>query len=895
LEKKQRKKALKSLSSIEMRAQEIREFFLHFFEKRGHRIVQSSSLIPKDDPTLLFTNAGMNQFKNVFLGLEKREYKRAVSIQKCLRVSGKHNDLEQVGKTRKHHTFFEMLGNFSFGDYFKKEAIEYAWKLLVRELKLEESKIYITIYEKDEEAYRIWNNEIGIPSEKIIRLGKKDNFWAMGDTGPCGPCSEIHYDLGEDIEKGDPRYLIEKGSDRFLELWNLVFMEFVVDESGKMSSLPSPSIDTGMGLERLAIVLQNKKSTYETDLFYPLIEAVCELTSREYPSNADDDISIRVIADHLRAITFLIGDGVIPSNEGRGYVLRRIIRRAFRHGKFLGLEEPFLYKLTGLVVDIMKEAYPELISASNYISKVCHSEEERFNITLSAGMKYFEEFAEEAIQTGNKVIPGEQVFKLYDTFGFPIDLTRELAEEKGLQIDEEGFKKELHLQRERARSAWKGSVQQIQKKKFEEIKNVKVKFSGYETDKISNVRIVAIFKAEERVNSLRGGEEGEIVLEETPFYPEGGGQVGDTGQIRGEHFTGVVEDTYSPFSGMIVHKVSILAGEVKEGDRVEAMVDSRRRKSISLNHTSTHLLHAALRNVLGEHVKQSGSLVAPDRLRFDFTHFAPLSKKEINKIESIVNEKIREDLKVEIRTVPFEEGLKEGAIAIFEEKYGDIVRMVKIGDYSKELCGGIHVNSTGEIGFFKIISEKSIAAGMRRIEALTGERALDYIQKEEEILHDIEGLLSRPKEELISQIKDLLQSVKELKKENEALRQKIALEKAFKELDKVKSVKGVNFIAQKVEGISRAELRNLADKIKEKIKPGVVILGTKQDNKAFLVVSISRDLTDRLNANNLVKQISAIIKGGGGGRADFAEAGGSKPELLEKALSQSFEIVKNSL
>ncbi|MCP2519013.1 alanine--tRNA ligase [Candidatus Aminicenantes bacterium AC-335-A11] len=878
-----------------MRAQEIREFFLHFFEKRGHRIVQSSSLIPKDDPTLLFTNAGMNQFKNVFLGLEKREYKRAVSIQKCLRVSGKHNDLEQVGKTRKHHTFFEMLGNFSFGDYFKKEAIEYAWKLLVRELKLEESKIYITIYEKDEEAYRIWNNEIGIPSEKIIRLGKKDNFWAMGDTGPCGPCSEIHYDLGEDIEKGDPRYLIEKGSDRFLELWNLVFMEFVVDESGKMSSLPSPSIDTGMGLERLAIVLQNKKSTYETDLFYPLIEAVCELTSREYPSNADDDISIRVIADHLRAITFLIGDGVIPSNEGRGYVLRRIIRRAFRHGKFLGLEEPFLYKLTGLVVDIMKEAYPELISASNYISKVCHSEEERFNITLSAGMKYFEEFAEEAIQTGNKVIPGEQVFKLYDTFGFPIDLTRELAEEKGLQIDEEGFKKELHLQRERARSAWKGSVQQIQKKKFEEIKNVKVKFSGYETDKISNVRIVAIFKAEERVNSLRGGEEGEIVLEETPFYPEGGGQVGDTGQIRGEHFTGVVEDTYSPFSGMIVHKVSILAGEVKEGDRVEAMVDSRRRKSISLNHTSTHLLHAALRNVLGEHVKQSGSLVAPDRLRFDFTHFAPLSKKEINKIESIVNEKIREDLKVEIRTVPFEEGLKEGAIAIFEEKYGDIVRMVKIGDYSKELCGGIHVNSTGEIGFFKIISEKSIAAGMRRIEALTGERALDYIQKEEEILHDIEGLLSRPKEELISQIKDLLQSVKELKKENEALRQKIALEKAFKELDKVKSVKGVNFIAQKVEGISRAELRNLADKIKEKIKPGVVILGTKQDNKAFLVVSISRDLTDRLNANNLVKQISAIIKGGGGGRADFAEAGGSKPELLEKALSQSFEIVKNSL
>ena len=878
-----------------MKAQEIRELFLRFFEKKGHRIVQSSSLIPKDDPTLLFTNAGMNQFKNVFLGLEKREYKRAVSIQKCLRVSGKHNDLEQVGKTRKHHTFFEMLGNFSFGDYFKKEAIEYAWELLVEELKLEKSKMYITVYEKDDEAYRIWENEIGIPSDRIIRLGKKDNFWAMGDTGPCGPCSEIHYDLGEEIEKGEPRYLIERGSDRFLELWNLVFMEFVLDESGRMSPLPSPSIDTGMGLERLAVALQNKKSTYETDLFYPLIDAVCELTGREYPSGTRDDVSIRVIADHLRAITFLVGDGVIPSNEGRGYVLRRIIRRAFRHGKFLGLEEPFLYKLTGLVVDIMKKAYPELISASNYISKVCYSEEERFNITLSAGMKYFEEFAQEAIRSGTKVISGKKIFKLYDTFGFPIDLSRELAEEMGLSIDEKGFEKELQLQRERARSAWKGSMEQMRKKKFEEIKDITVNFIGYETDKISHAKILAIFKGDERVKILKEGEDGEIVLNETPFYPEGGGQVGDSGQIKGEHFTGVVKDTYSPFSGMIVHRVSILAGEVKEGDEAEAWVDSRRRKNISLNHTSTHLLHAALRSILGEHVKQSGSLVAPDRLRFDFTHFAPLSSREIKKIESMVNEKIRQDLKVETKIVPFEEGLKEGAIAIFEEKYGDIVRMVKIGDFSKELCGGIHVKSTGEIGLFKIISEKSIAAGMRRIEALTGEKALDYIQKEEEILTDIENLLSRPKEELISQIKNLLQSFKELKRENEILRQKIALEKAFKELEKVRNIKGVNFIAQKIEGLNRSELRDLADKIKEKIKPGVVVLGTKQDNKAFLVVSISKDLTDKLNASNLVKQISEIIKGGGGGRADFAEAGGSKPEFLDKALNKSFEIVKDSL
>jgi len=878
-----------------MKAQEIREIFLYFFEKRDHRIVQSSSLIPKDDPTLLFTNAGMNQFKNVFLGLEKREYEKAVSIQKCLRVSGKHNDLEQVGKTRKHHTFFEMLGNFSFGDYFKREAIKYAWELLVEELRLKKSKIYITIYEKDDEAYRIWENEIGISSDRIIRMGKKDNFWAMGDTGPCGPCSEIHYDLGEEIEKGEPRSLIEKGSDRFVELWNLVFMEFVLDETGKLSPLPSPSIDTGMGLERLAVALQNKKSTYETDLFYPLINAICELTNREYPSGTKDDISIRVIADHLRAITFLIGDGILPTNEGRGYVLRRIIRRAFRHGKFLGLNEPFLYKLIGLVVDIMKKAYPELISISNYISKVCYSEEERFNVTLTSGMKYFEEFAEQAIQSGNKIIPGKQIFKLYDTFGFPIDLSRELAEERGLYIDEKGFEEELYLQRERARSAWKGTIFQKQKRKFEELKELSIKFIGYETHRSLQAEVLAIFKNDIKVKSLKEGEKGEIIISETPFYAEGGGQVGDTGQMRGEHFTGIVNDTYSPFAGMIVHKVSILAGEVNEGDKIEATVDFHRRKDISLNHTATHLLHATLRNVLGYHVKQSGSLVAPERLRFDFTHFAPLSPGEIKKIESMINEKIRENLKVETKIVNFEEGLKEGAIAIFEEKYGDVVRMVKIGDFSKELCGGIHVKSTGEIGLFKIISEKSIAAGMRRIEALTGEKAIEYIQKEEEVLTNIENLLSRSKEELISQVKNLLQLLKDLKKENEILRQKIAFEKAFKGLDKVKNIKGVNFIAQKVEGLSRSDLRILADRLKEKIKPGVVILGAIENNKAFLVVSITKDLTNKLNADTLVKQISSIIKGGGGGRADFAEAGGSKPEFLDKALNQSFDIIKDLL
>ncbi|MFQ6082310.1 MAG: alanine--tRNA ligase [Candidatus Aminicenantia bacterium] len=878
-----------------MKAQEIREVFLNFFEKRGHRIVKSSSLIPKDDPTILFTNAGMNQFKNVFLGLEKREYKRAVSIQKCMRVSGKHNDLEQVGKTNKHHTFFEMLGNFSFGDYFKQEAIEFAWELVTEEFKLDEEKIYITVYEKDDQAHQIWREQIGIPAERIILLGKKDNFWAMGEIGPCGPCSEIHYDLGEEIERGDIYQLIKGGSDRFLELWNLVFMESNLDSSGNMIVLPSPSIDTGMGLERTAVALQGKKSTYQTDLFWSLIEALCQLTQREYPSFSEDDTSIRVIADHLRAITFLVNDGVIPANEGRGYVLRRIIRRAFRHGKFLGLTEPFLYKLTGLVTDIMKDAYPELIASTEYVSKVCLSEEERFSLTLSSGLRYFEEYLQEAIQSGKKIIPGEKIFKLYDTFGFPLDLSKELAEEKGLVIDEKGFNKELTLQRERARLAWKGGLQEKQRKKYEQVKDLSVEFIGYERLEVSGAKVLALFKGDTKVNTLKQGQTGEIIIDITPFYAEAGGQVGDRGQMKGDHFSAVIKNAILPLPGLIVHSIKIISGQVREGEAVEATVDSSRRKSVSLNHTATHLLHAALRRVLGDHIKQAGSLVAPDKFRFDFTHFAPLRSNEIKKVESLVNEKIRQNLKVETKITTLEEGLKEGAIAIFEEKYGDRVRMVTVGEFSKELCGGVHVNYTGEIGLFKIISEKSIASGMRRIEALTGEKALNYIQQEDEILSELEHLLNLPREELIFQIQKLEKSLKEKENENKILRQKIAYEKTKKDLEKVRNIKGMNVLAQKVEGLAKSDLRELADHLNQKIKPGVVILGSVEDKKAFLVISITKELTNKLNAAQIIKEIGIIIGGGGGGRADFAEAGGNKPEFLDKALNQSYSIIKKML
>lgn len=878
-----------------MKANEIRTAFLEFFEKKGHRIVPSSSLIPKDDPTLLFTNAGMNQFKNIFLGLEKRSYSRAATVQKCLRVSGKHNDLEQVGRTPKHHTFFEMLGNFSFGDYFKREAISYAWELVTDVFRLPKERLYITIYEEDEEAFNIWNKEIGIDSSKIFRFGKKDNFWAMGETGPCGPCSEIHYDLGEDIESGSPYELIERGSDRFVELWNLVFMEKFQDESGQLHPLPRPSIDTGMGLERMAAVLQGKRSNFDTDLFTPLIQAICQETSQEYPLGGETDVYIRIIADHIRAITFLIGDGVNPSNEGRGYVLRRLIRRAYRRGNLLGLDKPFLYRLASTVVDIMKDAYPELLSSLSYISRVCLAEEERFAYTLNSGLRYFEQYAEEALASNIRIIPGDKVFKLYDTFGFPVDLCQELAREKNLEIDEAGFQKELEVQRERARQSWEGEARIKEKSVYQNYKHLKITPVFYEKEEVEETEVLALIKNGEPADSLKEGESGEVILSITPFYAESGGQVGDSGILKSSNFSGLVENTFTPIPGLIVHNLKVLTGELKVGQTVEAVVDSVRRRAISRNHTATHLLHASLRQILGDHVRQSGSLVSHRRLRFDFTHFAALTEDEIRKVEQLVNEKIRENLPVTTKITTLEEGIAEGAMAIFEEKYGEKVRLVRVGDFSKELCGGIHVRNSGEIGFFKIVSESSIAAGLRRVEAVTGEEAFNYVVELEKNLRELERLFKVSRKELLMRAEKLLKNLEEKEEEIRRLKQKLLHQAGQLPEMTVKEIKGVKFVTQKLEGIDIEALRNYADLLKQKIGSGVIILASAADGRAFLVVAVTSDLIGKIQANRLIKDIAQVVGGGGGGRPDFAQAGGTRPENIDQALEKGFDLLQKLL
>ncbi len=876
-----------------MKAQEIREVFLDFFLKKDHKTVKSSLLLPKDDPTILFTNAGMNQFKNIFLGLEKRSYKRAASVQKCMRVSGKHNDLEQVGKTNKHHTFFEMLGNFSFGDYFKKEAIEYAWELFTDVLKIERDRLYFTVYTDDDEAFRIWNEGIGIPSERIFRFGKKDNYWAMGETGPCGPCSEIHYDLGENIQKGDPYTLIEDGSDRFLELWNLVFMEFHQDDKGILHPLPSPSIDTGMGMERLAAVLQGTTDNYSTDLFLPLQEAVAQLADHEELSSGKQSTAMRIIADHVRAVTFLIGDGIMPSNEGRGYVLRRLIRRAFRKGKSLGLEEPFLYKLVSVVTDIMKDAYPELLSSAQYISKICLSEEKRFSFTLSSGLRTFKQYIKETKASKKRTLPGKKAFKLYDTYGFPLDLSKELAEEEKIDVDEKGFFSELEKQKQKARASWTGDAGLKEKKVYEKLKDLPVQYVGYDSEKVSEAEVLSILKEGSITSELSENEQGEIVLDKTPFYAEAGGQIGDSGVLKNPHFSAVVETAYFPIPEIISHKLKVISGKVKKGDVVDASVDHLKRNAVSKNHTATHLLHASLRQFLGDHVKQAGSLVMPSRLRFDFTHFASLSPSELKQIESLVNDKIQENIQIRTRVLPLEEGLKEGAVAIFEEKYGEDVRMVAVGDFSKELCGGVHVHSTGDIGLFKIVSESSIAAGMRRIEALTGNEAISYTQETDEILSEVQQTLNSSRDALVSQVEKLKEHLRDKEKENKSLRHKLVNIRYEKEEEDIRMVKGIPVLVRKVEGLNNTEIRELADTLKQKIRSGVIILGAASDKKAFVVISVSKDLTDRIQAHEFIKKAAPLIGGGGGGRTDFAQAGGSRPENLGQLLEKSYGFIES--
>ena len=870
-----------------MKSKEIREAFLDFFAAKDHKVVKSSPLLPQDDPTILFANAGMNQFKNIFLGLESRSYNRAASVQKCMRVSGKHNDLEQVGKTNKHHTFFEMLGNFSFGDYFKKEAVEYAWELVTEVYKIRKEKLYITIYTDDDEAFKIWEEGIGVHESRIFRFGKEHNYWAMGETGPCGPCSEIHYDLGPEIEEGDPPVLIEKGSDRFVELWNLVFMQYDQDDRGEIHPLPSPSIDTGMGLERLVACLQGKTSSFETDLFQPLIEAICHLSQREYPADEEGDVAVRIIADHARAVSFLIADGIMPANEGRGYVLRRLIRRAYRQGNKLGLEEPFLYQLVGTVTDIMKDAYPELLSSVNYISNVCLFEEKRFASTLASGLRTFRQYVSETRSDGREDIPGEKLFKLSDTYGFSFDLSRELAAEEQLGVDEEGFRQELEKQRQRARQAWKGEEFQAGKKAYEKLKDLKMKFVGYDQDRISEAKVLDVLKDGERSTVLNKGDKGEVILDQTPFYAEAGGQVGDSGILKNPHFSAVVSNTFSPIPELIVHQVEMLSGKLEVGDKVEAVIDLPRRRAISYNHTATHLLHASLRRILGDHVKQAGSLVSPSRLRFDFTHFSALSLPELRQIEFLVNEKIREDLKVQTELTTFEQGIEAGAVAIFEEKYGEKVRMVSVDDFSRELCGGVHVHSTGQIGLFKIVSESSVAAGMRRIEALTGGEALSYVQESEALLEEVQHSLSTSRKDIIRQVEKLQESLKEKEKEIKALRQRMTSFKYKQEEEHVEKVKGISVLVKKVEGLTNAELRELADSLKQKLGSGIVILGMAAGEKVHLVASVTKDLTKKISADAYIKTMAPLIGGGGGGRPDFAQAGGTKPDKLDDILAKS--------
>jgi len=878
-----------------MKAQDIRETFLDYFSRRGHKIVASSSLLPKDDATLLFTNAGMNQFKNVFLGLEKRSYNRAVSVQKCMRVSGKHNDLDQVGRTAKHHTFFEMLGNFSFGDYFKKEAVAFAWELMTDVFRLPTERLYATVYEDDDDAYRLWREDVGLPSERIFRFGKKDNFWAMGDTGPCGPCSELHYDAVPHLEEGGPRDLIEKGSDRFVELWNLVFMQFEQDGKGGMAPLPKPSIDTGMGLERLTAVLQGKTSNWETDLFLPLIEEVCRKTGREYPSGDESDVSARIIADHARSVAFLIGDGIMPANDGRGYVLRRLIRRAFRQGQKLGLDRPFLFEMLSVVADVMKDAYPELMTSLPLLSRVCHAEEMRFSHTLASGFRYFHDYAEEAKATGSRRLTGEAAFKLYDTFGFPLDLTRELAQEEGIAVDEEAFNAELERQKTRARKSWKGEARIQEKKAYEGIPAADVRFAGYAAGRIAETRVVAVFKDGVRVAELREGDAGEAVLSLTPFYAEAGGQVGDAGSIKAAHVSALVENAYYPVPDIRSHKVKILAGVLREGDTVEAAIDESRRRATEANHTATHLVHAALRAVLGEHVKQAGSLVGPARLRFDFTHFQALADEEITDVESIVNEKIRMDIPVATVEMSLEEGLQSGAMAIFEEKYGERVRLVSVGDYSRELCGGAHTRTTGEIGLFKIVAESSVAAGMRRIEALTGEEAVKHVQETDGLVRSAADALSVSRKDLLGQIARLQEQMKEKDHELKTLRRKKQQDAAVSEDAPIRTVKGVSVLICRRDGIAAAEARVVMDELKNRLKSGIGVLGAVSDEKALLVVGVTKDLTGRIQAGTLVKKLAPLIGGGGGGRPDFAQAGGSGTGELDKALEEAVRLIEASL
>jgi alanyl-tRNA synthetase len=876
-----------------MRGSEIREKFLKYFEENGHTIVQSSSLIPKDDPTLLFTNSGMVQFKNCFLGLEDRGFSRATSSQKSVRAGGKHNDLENVGFTARHHTFFEMLGNFSFGDYFKKESIQWGWDFLTKIMGLSEEKMWITIYEEDDEAFDIWNKIIGVPAERIVRMGMESNFWMMGETGPCGPCSEIIYDQGPGVGCGRSECSVECNCDRHLEIWNHVFMQFEADREGKFNPLPKKNIDTGMGLERIAAVVQGVQSNYDTDFFTPIIAFVENISGKKYRENEDDDVSIRVIADHSRAVAFLIGDGLLPSNEGRGYVLRRILRRAARHGKLLGFNKPFLHEVIPVVIETMKDAYPDLIEKESYIRKVVVNEEQRFIDTLDTGLKILSEEVTSLKTAGKSVIPGEVVFKLYDTFGFPVDLTADIVKKDRLTLDMEGFEKAMEVQREKARESWKGSGEKAVSTSYQKLslQGIKTTFVGYEGVTETRSRITAILKNDEPVATLEEGEKAEIFVEQTPFYGEAGGQVGDTGIIEGDGCLFEVWETQIPVEDLITHIGKVRKGRLKTGDKVLLKVDLDSRRATEAHHSGTHVLNAALRSVLGDHVKQSGSLVNPERLRFDFTHFSKIEDDELERIEKIANDIIRKNIPVETTLLPREEALKTGAQAVFDEKYGEEVRVIKMGDVSMELCGGTHATRTGDIGLLKVTHESAIAAGVRRIEAVAGREAMKYIRDIEGELKKTSGLLKANPLELSERVEKLLKHQKDMEKEIETLKSKLAAKDIAKLAGRVKEINGVRVLTAEVTAGDAKTMREIGDRLRDKIQSGIILLGSKAGDKAMLLCLVTKDLTNRYHAGNIIKEIAPIVGGSGGGRPDMAQAGGPKPENLKQALSKLKEIL----
>ena len=876
-----------------MKGSEIREKFLKYFEANGHTIVPSSSLIPKDDPTLLFTNSGMVQFKNCFLGLEDRGYTRATSSQKSVRAGGKHNDLENVGYTARHHTFFEMLGNFSFGDYFKKESIFWGWEFLTEIMGLTKEKLWITIYKDDDEAFEIWNKTIGVPAERIVRMGMDSNFWMMGETGPCGPCSEILYDQGSSVGCGRPECSVECDCDRHLEIWNHVFTQFDRDREGNFNPLPKPNIDTGMGLERLAAVVQGVSSNYDTDFFRPIIRFVETISGKNYKDNKEADVSIRVIADHSRAVTFLIGDGILPSNEGRGYVLRRILRRAARHGKLLGLNRPFLHDVVAVVIDSMKDVYTDLIDKETFIRKVVVNEEQRFIETLDAGLKILSDEVSSLKKAGQKTVPGDVVFKLYDTFGFPVDLTADIVKKDNLTLDTEGFEKAMNVQREKARDSWKGSGEQTVSESYQKlsVQGISTEFAGYEGVTEATSHITAIMVKDEPVESVTEGRQAEIFVEQTPFYGEAGGQVGDTGTLEGDGFLFEVWDTRRPLENLITHIGKLKKGRMNTGDRVDLKVESDRRRATEAHHSATHILNAALRSVLGNHIKQSGSLVNPERLRFDFTHFSKIGEDELERIEILANDIIRENFPVVSRVLPREEAMKTGATAVFDEKYGEEVRLVRMGDVTMELCGGTHVSRTGDIGFLKIIHESAIAAGVRRIEAVAGREAVKYVRRIEGELKHAAGLLKTNPSDLPERIEKQMKHQKDLEKEIEGLKGKLAAKDSSELLNEIKEIKGIRVLATMVDAADVKTLRDFGDKVRDKIQSGIVLLGSKADDKAMLLCLVTKDLTDRYHAGNIIKEIAPIVGGSGGGRPDMAQAGGSKPENLKQAIERLKELV----